>query len=128
MTSTPKLPRQGAVNRIVWLGGVFGNARLHKLLHESGGKRFVGRKSNRAFSEIISGKLVLVCPDGVSTGIEGAMVLRSAERDQQPRSKAVAWDVVADALFGGGRLRFKQVSLKHIVRGSAGATDLKLRF
>ena len=72
------------------LGGVFGNARLHKLLHESGGKQFVGRKSNRAFSEIISGKLVLVCPDGVNTGIEGAMVLRRAERDQQPRSEAVA--------------------------------------
>ena len=54
----------GAVSSITWLGGVFGNARLHKLLHESGGKRFVGRKSNRAFSGIISGKLVLVCPDG----------------------------------------------------------------
>jgi hypothetical protein len=43
-----------------------------------------------------------VCPDGVTTGMEGAMVLRSAERDQQPRSEAVAWDVVANALFGGG--------------------------
>jgi hypothetical protein len=102
---------------IGWLGGVFGNARLHKLLHKSGGKRFVGRKSNRAFSEIISGKLVLVCPDGVSTGIEGAMVLRSPERDQQPRSKAVAWDVVADTLFGGGRRGFN-VSTKLLKRGS----------
>ena len=106
-----------AVGFIGSLGGVFGNARLHKLLHESGGKRFVGRKSNRAFSEIISGKLVLVCPDGVSTGIEGAMVLRSAERNQQPRSEAVAWDVVADALFGGGRRGF-DVSTKLLKRGS----------
>ena len=71
--------RLGAVSSIAWLGGVFGNGRLHKFFHESGGKRFIGRKSNRAFSEIISGKLVLVCPDGVSTGIEGAMVLRCAE-------------------------------------------------
>jgi hypothetical protein len=105
VANTLKLSRNGAVGCIAWLGVVFDNARLHKLLHESDGKRFVGRKSNRAFSEIISGKLVLVCPDGVSTGIEGAMVLRSAERDQQPRSKAVAGDVVADALFGGGRRR-----------------------
>ena len=94
-----------------------GNARPHKLLHQSGWKRFVGRKSNRAFSEIISGKLVVVCPDGVSTRIEGAMVLRGAERDQQPRSEAVAWNVVADALFGGGRRGF-DVSTKLLKRGS----------
>ena len=56
-------------------------------------------------------------PDGLSTGIEGAMVLRSAERDQQPRSEAVAWDVVADALFGGGRRGF-DVSTKLLKRGS----------
>jgi hypothetical protein len=109
--------RLGAVSSIAWLGGVFGNARLHKLLHESGGKRFVCWKSNRAFSEIVSGKLFLVRPDGVSTGIEGAMVLRSAERDQQPRSEAVAWNVVADALFGGGRRGF-DVSTKLLKRGS----------
>jgi hypothetical protein len=60
---------------------------------------------------------VLVCPDGLSTGIEGAMVLRSAERDQQPRSEAVAWDVVADAFFGGGRRGF-DVSTKLLKRGS----------
>ena len=94
-----------------------GNARLHKLLHQSGWKRFFGAKSNRAFSEIISDKLVVVCPDGLGTGIKGAMVLRSAERDQQPRPKAVAWDIVADALFGGRRRGF-DVSTKLLKRGS----------
>ena len=62
------------------------------------------------------------CPDGVSTGIEGAMVLRSPERDQQPRSETVAWDVVADALFGGGRRGF-DISTKLLKRGSLRGAD-----
>src|ERR1017187_9407610 len=96
---------------MLWLGQILGNARLHKLLHKPSGKRFFRRKPNRAFREIISGKLGLMCPEGLGTRIEGTMVLRSAEGDEQPRAKPVSWNIVADALFGR-RCRGFDVSTK----------------
>ena len=73
---------------------MFGNARLHKLLHESGGKRFVGRKSNRAFSKTISGKFVLVCPGDVIATVSG--VVMSLRVDRADDSRNILADVIQD--------------------------------
>src|SRR5262249_2006533 len=90
----------GNIGFIDWLGGVLGHSSTNKFFHKTGRKRFFGRKPNRAFSEIISSQLPAVCSNWVSTGVEGAVPLRSTEGNEQLRAKAVTRNAIAYALFG----------------------------
>ena len=103
MASSLKLLRSAAVGFIDWLGEVFGHSSTNKFFHKTGRKGFFGRKSNRAFSEIISSQLLAVCSNRVSTDVEGAVPLRSTEGNEQLRVKAVTRNAIAYALFGRWR-------------------------
>jgi hypothetical protein len=103
VANTLNLHRNLAVGFIDWLGGVFGHSSTNKFFHKTGRKGFFGRKSNRAFSEIISSQLLAVCSNRVSTDVEGAVPLRSTEGNEQLRVKAVTRNAIAYALFGRWR-------------------------
>src|SRR5579872_6120814 len=77
-----------------------GDARPNEHRDQIRGQRLVRREADRSLAQAVFGQLLAVRLDGVGASVEGAVLRRRPEREEEPSALAVGWHAIADALFG----------------------------